>query len=742
MQVEGNKMPKEIEIKGCGVHTMMHYLKALGAFRMFSKFKTSSNKYPDIRTRWENSRFYLQADYISEDSLVDFFYKDYSPTPMITPWNKSGGFFETNKKKSGEQGVGRANDNLNWIENSKIERLREYSDVIKETKRVLASIKYCDESITNCNGEIKNNIKDLKDNEFSRIKQDILRECRNRLSDKVVEYLDATYALTSNKPIFNPILGSGGNDGRSEFIITFMGNLQSVFSNSEKETRKQIRGSLFGTDVDMKKGLVGQFNPGVQFSPNMTNTDISGTSLVNPWDYILMMEGIMLFTGGVTRRLSAESISKASFPFVTEHTMAGDPTASYAETQKKEIPRGEIWAPVWNREVNFAEIQHVFREGRAQIGGKHAKNGSEFARAVISLGTERGISEFHRFVIRARNGKAYIMSHAGRFLVRNNVKNAEVLYDLDLWIKNIERIRNAPKTIENNLKAIQDAIFNFTSTNPTNSPQYLQKILIEVGKMDLKLSVSEKKNSYPITLSKKWIKYCYDGSVEFRLATALASIISNDIGPIRTNLEGVMFEYGRPKWADNSNSVIGKKSSAYKYISSILRRRCIDAMKNNTEYLPLAGIVPAHIQDILDFLHNRVDMLKLIDLFIPLSFIDYKDVEDAPWDNHRDVMIEFRYMPYAYAILKMNFWPYKHKDVYIPFTPTILSLLRGGRGDEAFNIAQDRLAHSGMVPLLKTKRPISIRLPNDLIERIEPALLFPISVKTMGDITKEVLRQK
>ena len=719
-------MTKEIKLEGCGVHTMMHYLKALGIFKILSY------KYPDIRSRWSNSTFYIEVpDSVSKDTLVEFFQKEYCPTPMVSPWNNGSGFFESKKSKKPK-----ANENLEWIENSNMPRFQEYVRAIKETRNILSSIKHDNEPITK-SGEIKNSIKKLKKPVFAKIKYDILRECRNKLPDATVAYLDTVYALTSNKPAYNPILGTGANDGNSEFVNSFMGNLKTVFENLDDKTNDHIKGSLCGTFAKMDEGLLGQYNPGQQIGPNMSNTDVDGTSLVNPWDYILMMEGAIVFAGSVTRRLSRESTSKASFPFVTDHTMAGDPTTSYAETKKKELPRGEVWIPIWERKTGFVEMQHVFREGRVVLGKKHATNGSEFARAVISLGIERGISKFHRFVIRPRNGKAYFMMHAGIFIARRN-KSADLLNELDSWIEKIRRIKNKPNTIGNNLKSLQDSIFDLASHQ--EHPSNLQKILIKIGDLDMNLSISKRNESFPVLLTPKWIKYCYDDSAEFRLAASLASIVGDNpkIGPIRTNIEKIKIERNKQIWGRN-NSTVSKKNSHYKYIASILERRCLDAIKTDAEFLSLAGIVPAHIQDILDFLHGRLDVSKIVKLLIPLSFIDYTQDIDVPWDNRRDIVDEFRYLPYAFAVLKMNFWPYKYDDdKYLPFSSQILSSLRAGRMDDAFNFAQKRLLHSGLVPLLRSEYA---GLPDTFNERIESALLFPIHQKTMKKIIDSVLQK-
>ena len=714
----------EIELRGCGTHTMMHYLKALGIFRVLHEQKNSH-----IKSVWKDGRFYISSDdNMSEDNLVDFFQNEYRPTPMVTPWNGGSGFFK-NKKSA------KATENLKFITDSKNPRLKEYQKVIEETKNILTSIKHDDKPIAP-DGYI---IHDVQSNEFKKSKPDILRECRNRLPDSVVRCLDSLYALTSNKPAYNPVLGTGGNDGRAEFVNSFMGNLSKILEETT-DSREWINAALFGGHVKMINGVMGMYHGGCQYGPNMTTLDVNGTSLINPWEYVLMIEGCMLFAGSTTRRLSSESTSLAAFPFVTEHVMAGDTTSAHKENEKKEKPKGEIWIPIWDRKVGFREMRHIFHEGRAQIGSRQAKNGSEFARAVISLGTERGISEFHRFVIRVRNGKSYIMMHAGRFTVdKRKVRGAETIEDLDGWMEKIERISNKPNSILNSLKRLQDAIIGFASN--TGIPQkQLQKILIEVGKMDVSLSVSEKDSSYPVKLTRRWIEHCYDGSVEFRLAASLASIVSDKIGPIRTNIEEIKLEKnGSFKWADKNTSMVNKKNNPYTYLLSILDRRCLDAVRKHMEYLPLAGIIPAHMQDILDFLHDRINVSKMLDLFIPLSFIDYNSDDDFPWKNSRSVVDDFRYTPYAFAVLKMSFWPYKYYDRYIRFEPRIVSLLHANRVDEAFKIAQNRLAHSGFEPLLRSDKA---GLSQTVSERIGASLLFPLETQILERISDDVLRKE
>ena len=50
--------------------------------------------------------------------------------------------------------------------------------------------------------------------------------------------------------------------------------------------------------------------------------------------------------------------------------------------------------PVWVRPCCFEELRTLLREGRVEWGRKPADNAMEFAEAVASLGTDRGIDSF------------------------------------------------------------------------------------------------------------------------------------------------------------------------------------------------------------------------------------------------------------------------------------------------------------------------------------------------------------
>src|SRR5207244_1399946 len=110
-------------------------------------------------------------------------------------------------------------------------------------------------------------------------------------------------------------------------------------------------------------------------------------------------EGALCFAGAVTRKLGSTS-GRSAFPFSVSLSASG-----YGTAVDKEADQWEIWLPLWERWISLSELRLIFAEGRAQVGGRVAKTGVDFARAVTSFGVDRGIESFARFgVVKGRVG--------------------------------------------------------------------------------------------------------------------------------------------------------------------------------------------------------------------------------------------------------------------------------------------------------------------------------------------------
>ena len=115
---------------------------------------------------------------------------------------------------------------------------------------------------------------------------------------------------------------------------------------------------------------IGQFLPGSAGGANST-TAADGDSLINPWDFILMLEGTILFTAKSTKLLDAHESAHASAPFFVYAQTAGHNSPGDEKNQ-----RGEQWMPLWSNPCTLNELAGLLGEGRLQLGtANHAPSG-------------------------------------------------------------------------------------------------------------------------------------------------------------------------------------------------------------------------------------------------------------------------------------------------------------------------------------------------------------------------------
>ena len=710
----------ELELRGCSPDPLMSYLKALGVFRLVSEQAD-----PDVRAWWNNDTFHLRSA-LDRDGLTDFFLNEYKPTPIVSPWNGGSGFYPRDNSK--------AMETILEVESPRFQLLYE---VISESNGVLSRSE---------NQELKK----------AEQKEWILSQCRARFPDDALDWLDAAYVLTSDGVKFPPLLGTGGNDGRLEFSNNFMQNIVLALNlekrrNGETIVQNQIVSALFneGSPQLARKRSTGFYNPSSVGGAN-ASVGFNDDSLSNPWDYVLMFEGALMFAGAPARRLSAQGTSKAVYPFTVDNSAAGYGTSS--DSEYGDSSRAEFWAPLWNRPTNLRELERLLSEGRAQLGRRQVSSGSDFARAVTGLGTERGVSEFQRYGFLVRNGLAYLAAPLGRFYSdsdnRDAAERANVLFDLDPWLDSLRRAasgRNAPAELGTVRRRIDTAIIEFCQRG---QPRDLQEVLIAVGQAERwvsKLGVRE--GVRPLAdLSTEWLRHANNDSVEFRLARAMASILSGSkdggrVGPIRENLEPVETQ-PRVAWKEGSVSCVWTAGDPLSNMLSVLQRRCMEGrMKGLGEHPPLDSTYSAQLSDVVAFLNGEVDIERVADLALPLSFIRY-------WHRTESGDIQpFRTpfeLPTAYAAMKLTLLPGKFKcpefgeNREIRMEPRMLAMLRAGRVQDAHEVAYRRLMASGLRPV--SDGPGMSNRSGDR-QRLTAALLFPIDERAYGALAERALRK-
>ena len=706
----------KIILEGCSPDSLMMNLKALGIFRIISEQKDVA-----VRANWKQDKFVLHTK-LTKENLVEFFLKEYIPTPIVSPWNNGSGFYEYKEaeidaiKKSSEQRLKEYQKVICDVEDILKEQIPNYSKISSKDKEYIKKIK----------GEMKNDFK------FS-----LQKQIRNKIDDKVISWLDATYVITSDKSDYGIVLGSGGNDGNFEISANFMDCIVKCIdaqSKYIKQGEKWIQGSLFGSNVELVGMSSAYFYPDGYKAENCSSGGFEEYSFVNPWDYILMIEGIMLFAGNVSRR----SIPKAAFPFTVKSSMAGYGTSS------SEKQRGEIWIPFWDNPVTFKEIKYVFNEGKAQISTRHVETGSDFARSIVNLGIQSGLSGFQRFGMLERKGRAYLASNLGQINVREKPQ-ARLFEEIDEWLNKIRHNKNSSNSITLLINSVDNSIIKFCAHSDENRNfHYLQKILITLGKLEKNISISSKireKISPLQNLSKEWVDACYDGTSEFRLALALASI-DDEKYPIRFNLEQIKKTGNKIEWNPNTCETVWGSGSVIQNMIMVLERRCIYAQINKTPTMLLASKIPAPIKDIIKFLDGTLNYEKISDLVHPLSIISHDKEYKPEYCNIRDIWNIPELIPESYTHIKSNFPPLFKKDRDHKFEPSIISQLKANNLSLAQKIAQRRLqiigintwAYNNLKHLSDSSQVMSV----DFTKKLTASFLFPIDRKDMENILERV----
>jgi len=708
----------DLRLPGCTPEPLMAYLKALGILRLVSEQKD-----PDARGWWKNDVFWLRSTGLFSEAeteeekrerLLKFFLEDYRPTPIIGPWAGGSGFFAKDNKEAVKQ-----------LSASQNPRLALYRQVIERVQRVIAE-------------------EGLSEKPKDDVKEQLIRRYRNELPDEVVAWMDAAIVIHESKLDFAPLLGSGGNDGRLDFTQNFMQRLVRVRLHKDgqwADSTAWLDSALFSEPAQLTSAAIGQFAPGRVGGPNATQ-GMTGNSLDNPWDFLLLMEGALVLAGAAMRRYGVGMSATSAFPFTVRTVAAGFDSAS---SQDQTEARGEIWFPVWPRAASLRELRLLFGEGRAEVSGRTARNGTDFARAVASLGIDRGIDSFSRVGFLRRSGKAFLAVPLARFRVVERVE-ADLFREIDGWL---DRLRStatgdkAPPALAAALRRIESAILDYCKYG--GRPLF-QEVLVALGHAERELAradrVSKDKNLRPLAgLSADWIPAADDGSPEFALARSVAFLYDPEskLGPLRTNLEPVAVRYDKQRatqrvsWAEQGRAVVWDAADLATNLAHVLERRLMDGTRAGCSGLPIASRWFVSLETLVAFLDQDLDDRRIDGLVWGLMLVDpgsgsrVADIREPPRNatascsrllSHEDEAM----VPREYALLKLLFLPAPlvaetsgqsvrwrlarrsaeggvENGLAIRPEPRILPLLRAGRMGEACRIAAQRLRVSGLPPM-------------------------------------------
>ncbi len=573
-----------------------------------------------------------------------------------------------------------------------------------------------------------------KSNQTSRSgsKTDIISSLRNELSDVAIEWMDTAVQIDDEGELRTfPILGSGGNEGRLEYGKTFMDDVCMLIMPPGNESKAMLESALFGSVVqNLPKAAVGYFDPGrtggFNQGPGIENKDFP----VNPWDFVLAMEGAIVWSGNLTRRFKVGA-SVLSSPFTVRSSGIGYSSASKVDS---ESARAEIWIPIWNRPTGYRELKSFISEGRADVGRGQPRDGLDFADAVSSLSVDRGIEEFVRYGVLKRRGDSYVALPLGNFSVRYR-SEADLIREAKGLINKVE-IFNSKKAqpssqLESGLRNVEEGMMIALKRG---GPSAMKEVLIEIGRLERNLCSlkhdSDDRSDKPISgLSTRWLMAADDGSLEFRLAASLASIRrTGEVGSMRSNLGHVSANGW--DWDDSQQCWSG--NSLKSRLAGVLRRRIIDAKKLGLDRNPLYGELALNPQDVSLFIDGKADLAIVEDLIFGLCWVKWEQLAESQSlkkeliDRWATPTQEY-FVNRVWAVMKLTFMPGEvripsKEATVLPANLMTLSLLQAGRIEEAFEIVTKELFLAGYQKLNS-----SVARGNDTLD-IMAALLVPVRI--------------
>lgn len=744
----------EIRFEGCNPTPLASYLKALALMRIVAEQADE-----EIKGCWKDEAFVIHSS-LGVDELMEFLAERYVPTPIVAPWNGGSGFFPGDATDGMDAIMGCADLRFKpyqeviksiraWPEMPrKIKTVSDLCTILEsfvremkqgkkrdEAESLVNEIMQCQEeagkmlgkeansemeldslesAVKNLKGEkkrsasalwkvIKNARTQCKTMERKNSKEQLFAACRSRLPDKCLSWLDATVALCADgSPAYNPLLGTGGNELRLDFSNNFMQRLADLFINGDMDrTEDLMRASVLGKTLPgMVKGKIGQFDPGRAGGFNQGTEVETKNSKINPWDFILMLEGACVLSSAVARRNQAEVRGHAAIPFTVRFSGVGFSSDGHGEDGKY-----ETWLPIWRQPIDFHELCYMFSEGRSTIGRRPVRDGLEFTRAVGLLGVDRGVDEFVRFAFVERRGKSYVALPAGRIRVRF-LPELRLLDDLDPILSRLDYFlgkfkKHLPATFRSARRRIDEAIYACCE-NP--EPTHFLSLVRALGRMELLIAQRDRAKKPALGsplhgLKPAWIAQCDDGGPEVRIAAALASIRSTGkVGSIRSNIAGV--DAAKPfQWAVGSGQKSWHGNSLVERLGRVLARRMMDAERTSTPGVPVDGWLRISPHDVVPFLYGETDDQMLEDLLWGFSLIDWrkKGAGKLREQWHRPLMR--RPLPRNWCLLKLLYSPGRIRRVEISREPRIISLLTAGRVQEATQVALRRLLISGLRPL-------------------------------------------
>ncbi|MGQ0842085.1 type I-G CRISPR-associated protein Cas8g1/Csx17 [Actinokineospora sp.] len=420
----------------------------------------------------------------------------------------------------------------------------------------------------------------------------------------------------------------GGNLGRQDLSSTYLQMCRSVLE--DRQSRAWLSTALNGRDpVPLPRKTLGQYNPG-----GVANPEEDG-AVGNPWRFVLLIEGALLFATAVVRRHGAD-YGRAAVAFQVRGSTAGFDSAA-----ANERALAELWAPEWSAPVSTAELAHLLGEGRAEWNARPAQSGLDFARAVATLGVDRGIDAFQRHVFVDRLGQSPLAVPGGRVLVAER-GGVALLAPLDRWLDTVRR-SDPPAGVAARVRAVEQALFTHAGSD---APTDLVEVFATLGGCHEAVSKSGAVRAVtaPLVLphgkallARMWRAAHHD--VELRIALALATAHDASapptLGGLRPLLSPVHAADRSPRWTGGAAAALG--SGLFAALAEAARRRGFPGATTDNAVPAVRGARLGFAEglrlcggDLRRLVGAAIDEQRTADLLAGLLTVDWRGISDRP----------------------------------------------------------------------------------------------------------------
>lgn len=707
---------KPILLAGCVPEPLSNYLKALGVLRAIDEQLD-----PSATGYWQESQYYIQSR-VSQERLVQFFLRDYQPSPACSPWNGNSGFWSSKTRDKTNRVVQRILTSAppRWSVLRSV--YEDAAEIVRQTGRN----------------------KQPDDKEKVELIQQLQRTITN---PQWQQWLAATIVLREQtkgkgarvrieqKLDCPRLLGTGGNISTSDLGACFALAIEELWDIDTGEplplAEERIRASLFAehySGILADGGLV-QYHPSSDFylepqfqkSADYTPAGGGSTASCNPVDMIFLVEGLLCFSGLCVRQLESEENP------ISEYSLAVTLNTSLNSSSASDEIRGsaveEVWLPLWSQPLTSSGLREdLFNLGRNRLPGQPVVDTLDFAAIASRWGIDRGIDRFIRYCFLPRKGQGNFAVSLGQYTPTTE-SLADLVAELRPYRSQMRRFCCGSKStphLEALFVQFEQSLFNLTTASGS-----VLKTLTLIGELEAAISHSGALQYEYLpppcpTLSEQWTNAALqeENSAETRLALSLVSL------RLRQRMVAVLpAESGRWFW--------NKKAKLHWQPGNLLGSLITLQSRWQVESKP-SYFSPPQLRDVAAFLEgvNLSRLESLIRAFALCRGIYYRNAA-----THSQSF----YLPPLYIISAACAWGERTDG-----TSTVMSsplplvrLLALNQPDRASQLALQRLYAAGYRPgfssLVGNARDTATN------QRLAAALAFPLTQKQIDYLISKFL---